>query len=132
MLFVTLSSEIFCFTSHFTANLLTVIADRIARLLTTSGATQAVALDISNTFYIVLGYLAFWKGVLSYWGHLVVVKDFYLIWSTSHLVSVPLMLEYLGIFFRYFLLWLNKRELNKAVWETEKFIYRLKNIKGTF
>ena len=59
MLFVTLSSEIFSFTSHFTANLLTVIADRIARLLTTSGATQAVALDISNTFYIVLGYLAF-------------------------------------------------------------------------
>ena len=40
-----------CFTSHSTANLLTVIADRIAKLLKTSGATQDVVLDISRAFY---------------------------------------------------------------------------------
>ena len=42
MLFVTLFS---------TANLLTVIADRISKVLKTSGATQAVVLQISKTSY---------------------------------------------------------------------------------
>lgn len=37
-----------------TANLLTVIPDRIARVVKTSGATQAAVLDISKTFYVIL------------------------------------------------------------------------------
>ena len=41
----------FCFNSRSTVNLLTVIADRIARVLKTSGATHAVVLDISKAFY---------------------------------------------------------------------------------
>ena len=41
----------FCFNSRSTANLLTVIADSIARVLETSGTTQAVVLDISKAFY---------------------------------------------------------------------------------
>ena len=36
--------------SQSTADLLTVVSDRIARTFNRSGATQAVALDISNTF----------------------------------------------------------------------------------
>ena len=39
----------FCFTSRSIANILTFIVDIIARVLKTSGATQAV-LDISKTF----------------------------------------------------------------------------------
>ena len=41
----------FCFNSRSTVNLSTVIADRIARVLKTAGATQAVVLDISKAFY---------------------------------------------------------------------------------
>ena len=41
----------FCFHSRFIANILTVTADRIAIVLKTSGATQAVLLDISKAFY---------------------------------------------------------------------------------
>ena len=40
-----------CFSSHPTTTLLTVIADRIARILTTSGATQAAVFDKSKAFY---------------------------------------------------------------------------------
>ena len=53
-----------CFTSRSTANLLTVIADRIAKV--TSGATQATVLDISKAshrllqlvFFTILCYMA--------------------------------------------------------------------------
>ena len=41
----------FCFTSCSTANLVTVIADRIANVLSTSGAAHAVVLDVSKDFY---------------------------------------------------------------------------------
>ena len=34
--------------------------------------------------------------------HFVVLKDFELFWGASHLLSVPLMLEYLGILFSIF------------------------------
>ena len=51
MSFVTLFSNFknFCLISRSTANLLTVIADRIAGVLATSGATQTVVPDISKT-----------------------------------------------------------------------------------
>ena len=39
--------------SRSTADLLTVVSDRIARAFNRSGATQAVALDISKAFNIV-------------------------------------------------------------------------------
>ena len=51
MLFVTLVSEIFPSIPSITANILIVIDYRIARVLKASGATQAVVLDISKTFY---------------------------------------------------------------------------------
>ena len=53
MLFVMLLRYLlsFSFTSHSTANLLTVTGDRIARVLKISGATQTVVLDISRAFY---------------------------------------------------------------------------------
>ena len=38
-------------TSRSNANTLIVTADRIARLLKTSGATQVIVLDISKAFY---------------------------------------------------------------------------------
>ena len=40
----------FCFTLRSTTTFLTVIDERIARVLTTSGVTQAVLLDISKAF----------------------------------------------------------------------------------
>ena len=46
MLFVTLFSEFFFSFSRSTANHLTVIADRIARVLKTFGATRAVVLRL--------------------------------------------------------------------------------------
>ena len=50
MLFVT--SGNFCFISLFTANCLTFIADRIARVLKTSGTTQPAVLNISRAIVL--------------------------------------------------------------------------------
>ena len=84
MLFVTSLLEIFGFTTRSTANILTVIVDRIARVLKTSAATQAVVLDISKVFYSVghTGLLYRFKlyGIVKrsfiLLSHFVVVKDF--------------------------------------------------------
>ena len=88
----------FCFTSCFTAILLTVTADRIARLLKVFGAIQTVVLDISKEFYRVLytGFLYKFRlyGVIKRCfitlSHFILLKDF-----KRHLLSVPLMLEWL-------------------------------------
>ena len=45
-----LISSIVLGSSQSTADLLTVVSDRIARAFTRSGATRAVALDISKAF----------------------------------------------------------------------------------
>ena len=48
------SHFLYCFrSSRLTANLLTVLSDRIARAFNRSGATRAVALDISKAFEMV-------------------------------------------------------------------------------
>ena len=81
------------FTSRFAANILTFIPGRIARVLKTS-ATQAVVLDISNLFYRVLHTGLLYKlklyGIMKrcfiLLSHFVVLKDFELLWSTSHLL----------------------------------------------
>ena len=101
---------------------MTVIADRISRVLKTSSATQAVIL-ISKAFYRV-----WYTGLLSkfrLYGAMkrffillslfVVVKDFELFWSTSHFLSVPLILEYLKIFFPIFFALNEHKNLNKGV-----------------
>ena len=83
-----------CFISRFTANLLIVIADRIARVLKTSGATQVVVLDISKAFCRVWDTGRLYKFKLYsimeisfiFFSHIVVVKDFELFLSTSHLL----------------------------------------------
>ena len=95
MLFVTFFFRNFCFTSRPIAKLLTVTADRIARVIKTSGATHTVVLDISSAFY-----RAWHNGILYKFrlcgvmkrcfillSHFVVVKEFELFWSTSHLLS---------------------------------------------
>ena len=51
--------------SRSTADLLTVVSDRIARAFNTSGATRAVALDISNALDISKG-LACWSSSQTY------------------------------------------------------------------
>ena len=56
------------------------------------------------------------------------VLDFELCWSTCHLLSVSLMLEYHIIFFPIFFAMNEKIMLDKAMLETESFIYRLKNV----
>ena len=76
-----------CFTSRVTATLLTVIADKIARVLTTSGASQAVVLDIFKVFYRILHAGLFYKywlyGIMKKYfkllSYFVVVEDFELI-----------------------------------------------------
>ena len=90
MLFVTLFSEIFASLFVLQLILFTVIANRIARVLKTSGATQTVVLNISKAFYRAwhagplnkfwlygvmkkLGYIALSFILLS---HFVVLKDF--------------------------------------------------------
>ena len=50
MIFVTLFSGIFVYTCRYTVTLLTVVADRISRVLKTSGASQTVVLDIIKAF----------------------------------------------------------------------------------
>ena len=128
----------FCFTFRCTANLWTVHADRIARVLKTSGATQTVVLDISKAFYrawhsgllykiMLYGFI---KRCFILLSHFVLVKDFELFWSISHIPSVPLMLEYLRIFFLIFFALNEERKLKTAAWETESFIYRFKSIKN--
>ena len=90
---------IFCFTSHLSSNLLTLIADRIARVLNTSDATQTVVLDISITFYrvwhigLIYGFRLHdvMKRYFILLSHLVVVKYFEL--STSLLLTVPIILQ---------------------------------------
>ena len=76
----------------------------------TSRATQAAVLDISKTFsrvghtgllykfrlYVVM------KTCFILLGNFVVVTHFEFFWSTSHLLSVPLMLGYLRILFPIF------------------------------
>ena len=59
-----------CSTFRYIANLLTVVADIIARVLKTSGATQSLIYQRFFTesgtlvFFTNLGYMALWKGVL--------------------------------------------------------------------
>ena len=126
-------------TSRSNANTLIVTADRIARLLKTSGATQAIVLDISKAFYRVchtgLLYKFRWCGVMEmcviWLSHFVVVKDFEWFWSASHLLSVNAGIPH--NFLSHTSLWMNERKLYKAVWETASFIYRLtKSIKAIF
>ena len=92
----------FCFTFRCTANLWTVHADRIARVLKTSGATQTVVLDISKAFYrawhtgllykiMLYGFI---KRCFILLSHFVLVKGFELFWSISHIPSVPLTPEW--------------------------------------
>ena len=90
MLFITLISEIF----SSILVLLTVIADRIARVFKTPGASQVVVLDISKASHRV------WHTALLYKFksydvmkmdfilliHLIVVKDCILFFSTSQLL----------------------------------------------
>ena len=52
--------------SRSTADLLTVVSDRIARAFNRSGATRAVALDISKVFLTGFGMLVFFTN-LSLW-----------------------------------------------------------------
>ena len=52
--------------------------------------------------------------------HFEVVKDFELFWSTSHPLSVGLMLNYLRIFFQYSLFWIKKKEIWKRLFEKLK------------
>ena len=76
----------------------------------------------------ILGYMVIRKCFTSL-SYFVVVKDFELFWDTSHLLSVSLMLEFS---FQNPFLSMMKANLNKALWETESFIYRFKGIKATF
>ena len=82
------------FYSRFTASLLTIIADRIARVLKTPGATRTLVLDISKAFCRVwhtgLPYKFDLNGIIKMYFillfHLMVVKYFELFCSTSHLL----------------------------------------------
>ena len=118
-----------------TANLLTGIA---AWVLKTSGATQSIVLErlVHQRLFtepgMLLGYMSLLKRRFIFLSHFVVVKIFELFWSTNLLLSVPLILEYLGIFFLTFFALYEQKKGKKAVCGTENFIYRLKGIKATF
>ena len=136
MVLVILFLETFCFTFLSIVNLLAVTADRLSRVLKTSGATQAVVRDISKAFYRGWHAGLFNKfksyGVLKrcfiLWSHFVVVKDFELFWSKSHLLSVPLYWNTSEFPFRYSLN--EQKKLKNRL--CESFIHRLRNIRATF
>ena len=119
---------------------MTFNADRTARLLKASGPTQVVVFHTLKVFYKVwhtdlLYKFRLYEVMERYFtllSRFLVVKDFELFCSTSHLVSLPQLLEDLRIVFRYSWLWMNKRKSNKTVWETESLIYIWKSIKTTF
>ena len=77
MLFVTLLQNAICPKSLSNANLLRVIADKISRVLKTSGVTQDVLLDISKTFYK-FKLFGLMKNYFILLRHFVVLKDFQL------------------------------------------------------
>ena len=119
---------------------MTFNADRTARLLKASGATQVVVFHTLKVFYKVwhtdlLYKFRLYEVMERYFtllSRFLVVKDFELFCSTSHLVSLPQLLEDLRIVFRYSWLWMSKRKSNKTVWETESLICIWKSIKTTF
>ena len=119
MLLVTLFAEISASLPDLLSNLSTVIAERIARVLKISGATQTVLLDIQRLFTS-SGLLhkfklhCVMKRCFILLSHFVVVKDFRLHRSASHVLSAPLMLEYLRIFGPIFFALNEQRKVKEA------------------
>ena len=86
------------------------VADRIARVLKTSGPTQVVVLwrlyinsFLQSQCTSLLHKFKLYRDMKSYFillNHFVVVKKLWILfWRTGHLLSVSLMLEYLRILF---------------------------------
>ena len=116
------------------------ITERIARVLKTCGPTKTAVFEISKALYK-LWHISplckfrlydIMKRCFLLLSRFVVVKCFELFWSAGHLLGVPLSWNTSKLSFRYSSLWMSKRKLNKAVWETESFIYKLKSVKATF
>ena len=88
--------------SRSTADLLTVVSDRIARAFNRSGATQAVALNISKTFDRVLhgllhklSLMEFQVGYLALYRLFPVIHSFRWFWMGHFYKNIQLALEFL-------------------------------------
>ena len=90
-----------------TADLLTVVSDRIARVFNTSGVTQAVTLDIPKlltlfgmlVFFTNLGLLEFWVRYAALFLLFSVIDGFKWFWMGSLFKNIQLMLEFLKVSF---------------------------------